>query len=172
MFKIPLTPIHILAIMPIYLRFKGRIDPLALLISSTFVDLEPLYLLLIGEPNDHGILHSYFAILLFSVLIVFIVFFAERHYENRLWSVYGKLRLNPDRVKYPLLSVYLTFLVGGFSHIFFDMLTHKSLPYVFYPIALGNPFYLGQASIVVDAIVAFVAFGSVFWWLKPQKRIP
>ena len=54
-FKIPLTPIHILAIMPLYFRFKGRIDPLALSISATFVDLEPLYLLLIGESNDHGI---------------------------------------------------------------------------------------------------------------------
>jgi len=169
-FKIPLTPIHILAIMPLHFRYKRRIDPLALLISSTFVDLEPLYLLLIGAPDDHGILHSYFIILLFSVLIVFVVYFAERHYENKLWSVYGKLRLNPDRVKYPLLSVYLTFLVGGFSHIFFDMLTHKSLPYVFYPISFGNPFYLGPASIVVDVVLAVMALGSVFWWLKPQNR--
>jgi membrane-bound metal-dependent hydrolase YbcI (DUF457 family) len=156
--------------MPIYLGFKSKIDPLPLLISFTFVDIEPLYFLLIGESNDHGILHSYFAILLFSVLIVFIMYFAEHRYENKLWSVYGKLRLNPERVKYPLLSVYLTFLVGGFSHIFFDMLTHKSLPYVFYPITLGNPFYLGQASIVVDVIVAVVALCSVFWWLRLQKR--
>lgn len=156
--------------MPLYLGFKSKIDPLPLLISSTFVDIEPLYFLLIGEPNDHGILHSYFTILLFSVLIVFILYFAERHYENKLWSVYSKLRLNPDRVKYPLLSVYLTFLVGGFSHMFFDMLTHKSLPYVLYPLTLGNPFYLGQASFVVDVIVAVVAFGSVFWWLKLQNR--
>ena len=156
--------------MPIYLRYKRRIDPLPLLISSTFVDIEPLYLLVIGEPNDHGIMHSFFTILLFSVLIVFIVYFAERHYANKLWPIYGKLRLNPDRVKYPLFSVYLTFLVGSSTHIFLDMLTHKSLPYVLYPLVLGNPFYLGQASIVVDAIVAVFAFCSVFWWLKPQKR--
>ena len=98
------------------------------------------------------------------------MYFAERHYESKLWSVYGKLRLNPSRVKYPLFSVYLTFLVGGFSHIFFDMLTHKSLPYVFYPIAFGNPFYVGQASIVVDAFIAVVAFCSVVWWLRLQDR--
>ncbi len=169
-FKIALTPIHFLAVMPLYFRFKGRIDPLTLLISSTFVDLEPLYLLLSGEPNDHGILHSYFTVLLFSVLIVFAMYFAERHYENRLRQVYGKLRLSPERVKYPLLSIYLTFLIGGFSHMFFDMFTHKSLPYVFYPIAIGNPFYVGTASFVVDVIVAAVAFGSVVWWLKLQNR--
>jgi membrane-bound metal-dependent hydrolase YbcI (DUF457 family) len=60
-------------------------------------------------------------------------------------------------------------MVGGFSHVFFDMFTHESMPYVIYPLALGNPFYLGQASGIVEVTVVALTIYSVFCWSKTQK---
>ncbi|MGB9714262.1 MAG: hypothetical protein ACPLZC_04700 [Candidatus Bathyarchaeales archaeon] len=46
-----LTPFHALAFMFLYFRDKRKVDPLALAVSTTFIDLETLYYLLIGEPS-------------------------------------------------------------------------------------------------------------------------
>jgi hypothetical protein len=166
----PLTPLHGLAVLFLYFKDKSRIDPLALLASATFVDLEPLYYFLIGETLDHRIWHGFaLALTIYPVLIGLTVYFVERLFENKLWSAYNALRLKPDQVKYSLLGIYLCCLVGGFSHVFFDMFTHESMPYVIYPLVLGNPFYLGQASIIVEATVVALAIYSVFCWSKTQK---
>jgi membrane-bound metal-dependent hydrolase YbcI (DUF457 family) len=93
----------------------------------------------------------------------------EHLFENKLWSAYNALKLKPEKVSYPLVNIYLCCLVGGFSHVFFDMFTHESMPYVVYPLAFGDPFYLGQAAIVVEAMVVALSVYSVFCWLKTQK---
>jgi len=166
----PLTPLHGLAVLSPYFKSKRRIDPLALIVSATFVDLEPLYNFLVGEPLTHSIWHGFALTLsIYPVLISLGVYFAERLFENKLWSAYNALRLKPNRVKYSLLTIYLCCLVGGLSHVFFDMFTHESMPYVIYPLVFGNPFYLGQASGIVEAAVVALAVYSVFCWLKAQK---
>jgi len=166
----PLTPLHGLAVLFLYFKNKRRIDPLALVASATFVDLEPLYYILIGEPLDHQIWHGFaLALTVYPVLITVIVYAVERLFENKLWSAYTALRLKPPQVQYPLLSIYLCCLFGGFSHIFFDMFTHESMPYVLYPLVFGNPFYIGQASIIVEIAVIALALYSVFCWAKTRK---
>jgi membrane-bound metal-dependent hydrolase YbcI (DUF457 family) len=166
----PLTPLHGLAVFFLYFKNKRKIDPLALLASATFIDLEPLYYILIGESLDHQIWHGFaLALTIYPVLIAVTVYFVERLFENKLWSAYTALKLKPPQVKYSLLSIYLCCLVGGFSHIFFDMFTHKNMPYVIYPVVFGNPFYIGQASIIVEVTVVALALYSVFCWSKTQK---
>jgi hypothetical protein len=166
----PLTPFHGLAVLFLYFKNKRRIDPLALTASATFIDLEPLYYILIGEPLDHQIWHGFaLALTVYPVLIAVTVYFVERLLENKLLSAYTALRLKPPQVKYPLLSIYLCCLFGGFSHIFLDMFTHESMPYVIYPAVFGNPFYIGQASIIVEVTVVALALYSVFCWSKTQK---
>jgi hypothetical protein len=167
---VPLTPLHGLTVLPLY--FKGRkiIDPLALLASATFVDLEPLFLILVGEPIDHALWHGFaLALTIYPVLISLTVYSVERVFEKKLWSAYNTFRLKPFQVKYPIVSIYLCCLVGGFSHIFFDMFTHESMPYVIYPLTYGNPFFLGQASIIVEAAVVALALFSLFYWARMQK---
>jgi len=166
----PLTPLHGLALLFLYFKDKRRIDPLALLVSATIIDLEPLYYFLMGEPLDHRIWHGFaLTLTIYPVLIGLTVYFVERLFENKLWSTYNALRLKPEKVKYSLLSIYLCCLVGGFSHVFFDMLTHESMPYVIYPLVFSNPFYIGQASIIVEATIVALTIYSVLCWSKTQK---
>lgn len=163
----PITPLHGLALVFLYFKDKRRFDPLALMVSATFIDLEPFYYLLIGEPLDHRIWHGFaFALTIYPILISFGVYFAEHFFKEKLWFIYSALRLKPNKVRYPLLTIYLVSLFGGFSHIFFDMFTHESMPYVIYPLADGNPFYVGRASIIVEIIVILLAIYSCWKWLS------
>jgi len=165
-----LTPFHALAFMFLYFRNKLKVDPLALAVSTTFIDLETFYYLLVGDPLDHRLLHGFaLALTIYPILVTFGVYVIERLFEERLWRVYDRLRLEPVKVRYPLGTIYLNSFLGGFSHIFLDMFTHKDMPYVIYPIAYGNPFYVGQASILVDAAVILLAIYSCFVWLRRQS---
>ncbi|MEJ5327398.1 MAG: DUF4184 family protein [Candidatus Bathyarchaeia archaeon] len=166
----PLTPFHGLAVLSLYFRRKRTIDPLALSASATIVDLEPLYYLLIGEPLDHQIWHGFALVLtVYNILIAVAVYVVERFFESTLLSTYNALRLKSPRVRYPLRNIYLCCLFGGFSHIFFDMFTHEQMPYLIYPLFFGNPFYLGQASVIVEALVVALALYSVFCWKETAE---
>lgn len=163
----PLTPFHALAFSFLYFRDKRRIDPLALAASTTFIDLEPLYYFILGEPLDHRILHGFtLALTIYPVLVALAVYFIEFRFDGKLWRIYNKLRLNPVRVRYPLWSIYLLSLFGGFSHIFLDMFTHDQMFWVLYPLAYGNPFYIWQASVVVEFAVIALSIYSLNCWLK------
>ena len=165
----PITPFHALSLMFLYFKDKKRIDPLALTVSATFIDLEPLYYLLVGEPLDHRIWHGFaLALTAYPILVTIGVYITERLFKEKLWSIYNILRLKPKRVRYPLLTVYLCSLLGGFTHVFFDMFTHKDMPYVIYPLAYGNPFYMGNASIIVEIIVILLAAYSILQWIKAK----
>jgi len=165
----PITPLHGLAIIFVYFRDRRRIDPLALMVSATFIDLEPLYYLLIGEPLDHRIWHGFaLALTIYPILITIGVYIMEYFFKERLWTIYEALRLKPSQVRYPLSSIYFCSLFGGVSHIFFDMFTHESMPYVIYPLTYGNPFYSVQASIIVEIAVITLAIYSCIQWLKQR----
>jgi hypothetical protein len=163
----PLTPLHPLALMFLYFKDKRKVDPLALTVSATFIDLETLYYLLIGEALDHRIWHGFaLAITVYPILVTIGVYIAEHLFQEKLWSAYNVLRLRPNQVQYPLLTVYFCSLLGSFTHIFFDMFTHKDMPYVIYPLAYGNPFYMGNASVIVEITVIFLAAYSLLRWTK------
>lgn len=166
----PATPLHALAVMFLYFKDKRRIDLLALTVSATFIDLEPLYYFLIGEPLDHRIWHSFaFALTVYAIAVTIGVYMVEHFFEKRLWSVYNTFKLKPSQVRYSLSSIYFCSLLGVFSHIFADMFTHEKMPYVVYPIANGNPFYRGNALIVVELIVILLSVYSCLLWANEIK---
>lgn len=163
----PITPLHGLAVLFVYFRKKAKIDPLALTVSATFIDLEPLYFWLIREPLDHRMWHGFaLALTIYPTLTSLGVYLTEHFFEEKLWFIYNGLRLKPIKVRYPLLTIYVVSLFGAFSHVFFDMFTHENMPYVIYPWAEGNPFYMGQASIIVEITVIFLAIYSCWKWLS------
>ncbi|MEM3666680.1 MAG: DUF4184 family protein [Candidatus Bathyarchaeia archaeon] len=163
----PLTPLHGISLMFLYFKDKRRMDPLALTASATFIDLEPLYYTLMGENLDHRIWHSFASVLtVYPLLITLGVYIVEHLLNKRLHSIYTALGLRPNRVVYPLLMIYLCSLIGGLSHVFFDMFTHKDMPYVIFPLTNGNPFYLGQASIISELTVILLTAYSLLQWLK------
>ncbi|MGB9684112.1 MAG: DUF4184 family protein [Candidatus Bathyarchaeales archaeon] len=165
----PITPLHLSAFIFLYFKDKRRIDPLALAVSTTSIDLEPLYYFLLGEPLDHRLWHGFtLALTIYPVLVAFGVYIAERLLETKLLAVYGRLVLNPVKAKYPFWNIYLLSLFGGFSHIFLDMFTHPEMFWVLYPFANGNPFYNRWASIAVEAVVILLSIYSLNCWLKDK----
>jgi hypothetical protein len=165
----PITPLHALSLMFLYFKDKKHIDPLALTVSATFIDLEPVYYLLVGEPLDHRIWHGFaLALTVYPILVTIGVYITERLFKEKLWTAYNVLRLKPKQVQYPLLTVYLCSLLGGFTHVFFDMFTHKDMPCVIYPLAYGNPFYIGNASIIIEITVILLAAYSLSQWIKAK----
>jgi len=140
--------------------------------SATIIDVEPLYYMLIGEALDHQIWHGYaLSLTVYPVLISLAVYSAERVFDNRLRLMYNSLRLKPTKIRYSMPNIFLSCLIGSFSHIFFDMFTHESLPYVVYPVAFGsNPFYIGQFSGIVEVAVVVLASYSLICWVRSNKN--
>ena len=166
----PLPPVHGLVALSPYFKRKVLFDPLALVVSATFVDLEPLVLGLAGQSVDHQFWHGYaLGLTVYPVFAALTVFFVERTSTGKLTSAYNFLELKQPRVQYPFLTIYLCCIAGAFSHLFIDMFTHQSMPYVIYPLATGNPFYLGQASGVVEIVAAALAIFTVLLWVKNAK---
>jgi membrane-bound metal-dependent hydrolase YbcI (DUF457 family) len=108
----------------LYFKDKRRIDPLALAVSTTFIDLEPLYYMLLGEPLDHRVWHGFtLALTIYLILVTIGVCILERLFENKLLAFYKWARLKPVKARYPLRNIYLLSLFGGFSHVVLDMFT-------------------------------------------------
>jgi len=79
----PVTPLHGLTLMFLYFKNKKRIDILALIVLSTFIDLEPLYFFIVGEPLNHRIWHSFAASLtVYPIFITIGVHMLERTFKK------------------------------------------------------------------------------------------
>lgn len=168
----PLPPIHGLTGLLPYFKNKN-LDPLALVAGATFVDLESLVYIVLGNPLNHQFFHGYLLVLtVYPVLVGLFVYFMERAFERKVWSAYTTLRFNPTRVKYSPLTIYLCCFAGGLSHLLFDIWTHQSLPYIIYPLAQGNPFYIGPYTGIVELIAVGLAVVTIFLWWKSKGKYP
>ena len=161
----PANPLHFLAIAPLHFRRPETYDITALLYSSILVDLELLYSFLTGQPMTHGIWHSYLYVLtVYPAVLSLIVYAMERGFEKTIIRIHRLFRLYPEKVRYPLKTIYINCLVGGAFHIFFDMWVHETSPYILFPLYEGNPFWIGEWSIIVHALVALLSIcGLVLW---------
>jgi hypothetical protein len=165
-----MPPVHGLVALVPYFKNKAILDPLALVAGATFVDLESLVYILLGQPLNHQWFHGYLLVLtIYPVLVGLFVYSMERFLEGNVCSAYAILKFKAPRVRYPPLTIYLCCLAGGLSHLFLDMFTHQSLPYIIYPLQTGNPFYIGGYSGIVEAIALALAALSIFLWWKNAK---
>lgn len=148
-------------------------DPLALIVSSSVIDLEPFFVLFFGLRQPvHGFWHSYFGVLLLAVLLTLGVHVVELRAARVVEIGWRMLRIDRVRVRYPLKVVFYSNVIGGFSHVFFDMFTHRSFPYVLYPVVrFSNPAWMGiEAALVVEAFVVLLSVYSCWLWLKSFLR--
>jgi hypothetical protein len=170
---LPPTPIHFLSVAPLHFVKPGTFDITALLLSSTCIDLELLYLLLIGQPLYHGLWHSYFfALTIFPVAVSLLVLVAERKLLGILKSTYKLFRFYPIKLKYSFKTIYLSSLVGGASHIFFDMWTHRVSSYLLYPFVVfeaENPFWAYEYEVVIYISVTLLSIYSIYFWIKHMR---
>ena len=166
----PANPLHFSTIAPLHFFWAETFDITALLWSSTLVDLELLYRLLIGEPMSHGLWHSYlFVLTIYPVVLSLILFVMENRFEKTILGIYRAFRFFPDKVRYSLRTIYLSSLVGGVSHIFLDMWVHENSAYVLFPFYEGNPFWIGEWDIVIYGLVILLSILTVFLWIKRAR---
>jgi hypothetical protein len=167
---VPANPLHFLAIAPLYFRMPEKFDVTALLISSTFVDLELLYYLFVENHMSHGFWHSYLFVLTFyPVGLTLIIYIIEKGFPKSIRSVYNVFRFYPKKVSYSIKTVYFSCLFGGISHIFFDMWGHEHSPYVLFPFYEKNPFWVGDWNIIVLVLLIFLSLYTVFLWIKQMQ---
>lgn len=167
----PPTPLHFSAIAPLHFKWPKSFDITALLLSSTLIDLELLVFLLSGEPMIHAFWHSYFFVLtVYPAFLSAAIYFAERGSGKTIRSVYRFFRFFPETTSYPFKTIYISCLVGGASHIFFDMWVHQNSSWVLFPFYEGNPFWIGEWSIIVFGLVTLLSLYTVFLWIR-QIRI-
>ncbi len=115
----------------------------------------------------HGFWHSYFFVLtIYPVVLSLIVYMGERKLKKTIYSVYGVFRFFPARVRYSFKTIYSSCIVGGVSHVFFDMWTHENSPYVLFPLNGGNPFWIGEWSIIISVLVGLLSICTVFLWIR------
>lgn len=175
MVLLPPTPLHFLAIAPLNFKLPEKFDITSLLVSSTFVDLEIVYFFLIGEPTYHGLWHSYiFVLTIYPVVLSLIVYGSERMLGQTILRIYGFFRFYPKKVTYSLGTIYLCCLIGGVSHIFFDMWVHRVSSYVFFPFFVfssENPFWIGEYEIVGHICVGLLGLYTIYLWIKNMPRM-
>lgn len=131
------------------------------------VDLELLLYFMLSGSLAHGVWHSYlFVLTIYPVAVGLFVYALERWFEGTISRVYRFFRFYPDKIRYSFKTIYLCCLLGGFSHIFFDMWTHEVSSYILFPLIVKNPFWLGEWSIVVFGLMVLLSFYTVFLWAK------
>jgi hypothetical protein len=166
----PASPLHFLAVASLHFKWPERFDISALLFSSILIDLEFLFYLFTGQPIYHGVWHSYFfALTMFPVVLSFFTYLIERSLCRVIQKVHRFFRFYPERVKYPLATIYFSCLIGGFTHVFFDMWVHKVSPYVLFPFLVfnsSNPFWIGEYALWIHVGVGLLSLYTIYLWIK------
>jgi len=166
------NPLHALALLPLYFKRPMAVDPLALSISATFVDIEVAWRYISGAPFSHGYWHSIaVAATLYPLLVAALVIVIERRCPQQAAWLFRALRWRGGEQRLTTKSIYLCALLGGVSHIFIDMWTHPESSYILWPFAVAspNPFYLGQWAFAVEVAVLLSSIYAVLLWYKAAR---
>jgi len=119
---------------------------------------------------SHGLWHSYlFVLTIYPAALGLIVYMAERRFDATIIRIYRFFRFFPKKVRYSFKTVWFSCLVGGVSHIFFDMWVHEISPYVLFPFYEVNPFWIGKWSVIVVLIVGLLSVYTVFLWIRQMR---
>jgi len=161
----PLTPLHTLTLLWIYLRSPRRVDPAALIASTSIIDLESAAGIVLHRP--HGVWHSYLGAALASIPIAISLYMLERRCEGRFTQIFNAFSL-PFHPPYSFKSTVITATFGGVSHVLLDSLTHRSFPNALFPFkASPNPFWLGfESAWIVYTIVSALSLYSLICWYR------
>ncbi len=137
----PFTPIHfgfaifLFSILPF-------MDPIALLIGVVIIDLEPIFYLITGIGQMHGIMHSTLGVLVFFIPTTFIS-----------WLCYKFIKLERFLPKFNIYFSLLSGIIGLFSHVIFDGILYSEIMFLY-------PF-----SNQVGMLYNIIPFSTVYWIL-------
>lgn len=137
----PFTPIHLGFAIFVFGIFPFM-DPIALLIGTVIIDLEPIFFLITGIGQMHGIMHSTLGVLVFFLPTSFIS-----------WLCYKYLKLEKYLPKFNIYISLISGIIGLFSHIIFDAILYPEIMF-FYP-------FSKETGILFNII----PFAAVYWIL-------
>ncbi len=137
----PFTPIH-LGFAIFVFSILPFLDPIALLIGTVIIDLEPIFYLITGIGQMHGIMHSTLGV---------IVFFIPTSFFS--WLCYRLFKLERYLPKFNIYISLLSAILGLISHVFFDAVLYPEIMF-FYP-------FSKQTGLLYELI----PFSAVYWIL-------
>ena len=101
-----------------------------------------------------------------------VVFVVERKLVGIVRSSYRVFRFSPSKLKYNFKTIYLSSLIGGVSHVFFDMWTHRVSSHLLYPFVVfdaANPFWAYEYEVAVYISVTLLSLYSIYFWIKQMR---
>ncbi|MHA2357166.1 MAG: metal-dependent hydrolase [Candidatus Heimdallarchaeaceae archaeon] len=141
----PFTPLHFGFGLFLYsvLLF---LDPIALLLGTIMIDIEPIVYIIFGAGSLHGIFHSMlgvFVLLLPTTLIS--------------WGCHKLFKLEKYLGNFNWIIALISSFLGLFSHVFFDSIIYPEMM-LFYPFSKETGFLFNLWSIEIDYYILGVMF--------------
>lgn len=159
----PFTPFHFGFAIFLFSIFTF-LDPIALLIGCVIIDLEPIFYLLFGVGELHGIIHSFLGVIIFLLPVSLLSWLSFRWFNlERYFKPFN-----------PYISL-LSGLVGLVSHIFFDTIIYSEMM-LWFPFSREQGVFYGLWSSNTDYIIltAMLGAGVVIlcarFLIKKQKK--
>lgn len=159
----PFTPMHLGFGIFLFSIFPF-LDPIALLIGTVIIDLEPIFYLITGIGRMHGIMHSTLGVIVFFIPASIIS-----------WLCYRFLKLDKYLPKYNIYLSLISSIIGLFSHVFFDAILYPEIMF-FYPFSQTNGILYNIMSSRTDYLILGIMFIVGFlilgirYYLKYSKK--
>ena len=126
----PLTPIHLGFAIFIFSIFIF-LDPIALILGTILIDLEPLVHLIFNVGQLHGKFHSFLGVIVLVIPISVIS-----------WGCFKIFKLDRFFKKFNWTLSLISSLLGLVSHIFFDTIIYPEMM-LFYPFSSETSILFG-----------------------------
>jgi len=119
--KMPITPFHFGPGIAVHAMAPKRISFLAFCLSNIFIDVEPLYFIVVRQPPLHRFFHTYLGASLIVMLTIGVFVVAQK-----LTSHFSVPNLFQWR-NIKLTSVAMGAILGSYSHILLDSFMHSDI---------------------------------------------
>ncbi len=162
----PFTPFHMGPGILLKALFQGSFSLMVFGWAQIVMDIQPLFVLIIGEGHLHGFSHTYIGatlLALFSAL--------SGKYLSEIGLTLFKLSSKDNPLKISWRVAVLSAFIGTYSHVLLDSIMHGDVQ-PFYPVS-GNNTLLGLVSVpqlhqfcIYSALVGAVIFYTILFVRK------
>jgi len=138
--------------------------------TQIVMDIQPLIVMITGEGHLHGFTHTYVGAVLIAIFSAL---------TGKYLAEFGLKILRISKSENPISIVwwvvFLSALVGSFSHVFLDSIMHSDVE-PFFPVTLDNQF-LGLISVPIlhkvclySGLVGAAIYYGINWRLKGKVK--
>jgi hypothetical protein len=141
----PFTPFHLGFGLFLY-SVLFFLDPIALLLGTIIIDIEPIVYLLFNVGSLHGIFHSMLGVFVFLLPTTLIS-----------WGVHKLFKLERYLGKFNWIIAIVSSCLGLFSHVFFDSIIYPEMM-LFYPFTKETGFLFNLWTLQIDQYILVAMF--------------